>query len=231
MSHLGVYLTNDKNVTVELPVAPEEVKLALERNDSVVEILKIGEVNTLGEAKLKEIEISSSFPVNPKSGVHVITAGTVKKSDYYLQFIEDWWKSKKAGKLTISTTKINVKMTVDSFEYGFEKGNADEYVYTLKLKEWRDYGAVVIPVKKLAEPTPPPPPPRPAPPAQIGIGSTVIVNGQLFVDSYGNGGGVVEKDAKRKINFTALGRPKPYHCTTLDGSWRGWISADSVRLA
>lgn len=226
--HIGIYLTNDKNVTIELPVSPEEVMLTLERNNETVEILKLGEVNRIGELKLQSITIDSFFAVKARNA-QVTTASVVKDASFYLDFLKAWFNSKKAGKITVSTTKIDVRVTVEKLDWGFKKGNADEYVFTLELKEWRDYSAKKAPVVK--KPTPPAPPKKPAPAQKIGIGSVVIVNGQLFRDSYGTGGGLIERNAKRKINFMAAGRAKPYHVTDMSGGWRGWVSAGSVRLA
>ena len=227
--HFGLYLTDHQNKTVEIPVAPEEVMLALERNNETVEIIKLGEVNRIKENKLKNISIDSSLPVNMRNAQYTTASSIQNTASFYLDFIKNWFDSKKAGRFTISTTAIDVRVTVESFSYGFKSGNIDEYVYTLQLKEWRDYTAKSVPV--VPKPTPPPPPPKPAPPKKIGIGSTVIVNGQLHVDSYGAGPGQIERNATRKINFMAAGRVCPYHVTTMDGGWRGWVTAGSVKLA
>ncbi len=226
MAHFGVYLTNQNNKTIEIPVSVEEIMLSLERLSDTVEIVNIGEVNRIKGKKLQEITISSSFPVD-KGNTHYTTASIIQGgASFYLDFIQKWFESKKFGRLTVSTTGINIRMTVDKFDYGFKNGNMDEYVYTLVLKEWRE---MTLRVKNL--PIPLPPKPIPAPTGKIGIGSTVIVNGQLFRDSYGAGGGLTERNATRKVNFLALGRAKPYHVTDLSGGWRGWVSAESVRLA
>ncbi|NEX52792.1 hypothetical protein GTP07_07110 [Lactococcus lactis] len=226
MAHFGVYLTNQNNKSIEIPVSPNEIMLSLARLSDTVEIINIGEVNRAKGKGLLEITISSSFPID-RDNTHYTTASTILGgASFYLDFIKNWFESKKFGMLTVSTTGINIRMTVDKFEYGFKNGNMDEYVYTLVLKEWR---ALALRVKNL--PIPPPPKPKPAPAGKIGIGSAVIVNGQLFRDSYGTGGGLTELNATRKVNFLALGRAKPYHVTDMSGGWRGWVSAESVRLA
>lgn len=226
MAHFGVYLTNQNNKTIEIPVSPEEIMLSLARISDTVEIVNIGEVNRIKGKKLQEITINSSFPVDRKNTDYT-TASTISGgASFYLDFVKNWFESKKFGRFTVSTTGINVRMTVEQFDYGFKKGNMDEYVYTLVLKEWRE---MTLRVKNL--PVPPPAKPVPAPTRKIGIGSTVIVNGQLFRDSYGTGGGLTERNATRKVNFLALGRSKPYHVTDMSGGWRGWVSAESVRLA
>ncbi len=228
MAHLGVYLTNDKGQELELPVAPADVMMTLGSNNTVVDLQKLGEVNLLGGDKLNDVKISSSFPVNPKTANYTTATSLKNSADDYINFIKNWRASKKAGRLTVSTTGINIRVSVEQFDYGFQGGNQDEYIFDLELKEWRD---VTVKTVVITKPKPPAPPPRPAPPAKIGIGSTVIVNGYLYVDSYGNGRGLYEQNATRKINFMAAGRSKPYHVTLLNGGWRGWVDASAVRLA
>lgn len=235
MQHFGVYITDSGNFTRELPVAPEEIKFLRERNNEIVDVLKLGEVNLIGESKLDVIDISSTFPVEPWSAVNFTTAQNVVSGGNYIDQITEWESSKKAGLLVVSGDSIrkSIRCTVDSFEWGFANGNIDEYVYTLRLRRWRDFRAKKVAVIKQK--------PffvpkfmralRPAPPAQIGVGSVVVVNGQLHGDSYGASPGVVEREAKRIVNFTAAGRACPYHVTTMEGGWRGWVTADSVRLA
>lgn len=222
--HIGVYLTDHKNKTIELPVSPEEVMLALERNNSTIDVIKVGEVNQIGENKLKNITIDSFIAVKARNA-QVTTASVVKDASFYLDFLKAWFDSKKAGRITVSTTKIDVRVTVEKLDWGFKSGNADEYVFTLALKEWRD-----ISLKATKKNISSPAKPKAKPAAKIGVGSTVVVNGQLFTDSYGNGGGMVERNATRKINFLASGRKCPYHVTDMNGGWRGWVTAGSVKL-
>lgn len=226
MAHLGVYITDHNNQTIELPVAPEEVQLTWANSNETVDIINLGEINRIGGKSLERVTINSTLPVSMNNAQYTTAVSKKDTGSFYLSFMHAWQTSKKAGRFVVSTTGIDKKMTVESVDYGFKKGNADEYVFVLNLVEYRE---IALKVKNI--PIPPPPKPKPAPPAKIGIGSTVIVNGQLFRDSYGNGGGLVERNATRKINFIALGRAKPYHCTDLSGGWRGWVSAESVRLA
>lgn len=222
--HIGVYLTDHKNKTIELPVSPEEVMLALERNNSTIDVIKVGEVNQIGENKLKNITIDSFIAVKARNA-QVTTASVVKDASFYLDFLKAWFDSKKTGRIIVSTTKIDVRVTVEKLDWGFKSGNADEYVFTLELKEWRD-----ISLKATKKNISSPPKLKAKPAAKIGVGSTVVVNGQLFTDSYGSGGGMVERNATRKINFLASGRKCPYHVTDMNGGWRGWVTAGSVKL-
>lgn len=73
---------------------------------------------------------------------------------------------------------------------------------------------------------------KPAPStSKIVVGSTVIVNGRLYVDSDGSKGGKVLNNYKAKVNIVKAGKPFPYHVTTMNNSPLGWVSADAVKLA
>jgi hypothetical protein len=48
---------------------------------------------------------------------------------------------KKPIRLVISTTKVSLKSTIASFEYGMKNGYDGEYTYTLSLKEFRPFEA------------------------------------------------------------------------------------------
>jgi len=227
MGHFGVYLTDHNNKTLELPVAPEEFGATAEQDSAQQTVAKLGEINQIGERKLYEIEFSFILPKNPQ-GLAYTTAQKPQKSYWaYVDFIQKWRESKKPGRVVVSDTKFNLPVTVSKFEWKLTNGNADEYQATLTLKEWRSYEAQKLKVtanKTTAKKAKP----RPAH-KKIGIGTVVIVNGQLHRDSYGAGPGATERNATRKVNFMAAGRACPYHVTTLDGGWRGWVKASAVK--
>lgn len=227
-NHLGFYLTNDSNQTIELPVNPAEITVKRESDDKTESVIKLGEVNLLGEDKLQDISIDSSFPVDPKAEHYVSALELLDSAQTYIDWIESARELKKPIRLVISTTKVSLKCTIASFEYGMKNGYDGEYIYTLALKEFRSFEAKKIgvkqqPVKTVEE--------RPSPPNKVGMGSTVIVNGQLHRDSQGNGPGITEQNATRKISLVAPGALYPYHVTTIDGGARGWVKESDVRSA
>ena len=72
-----------------------------------------------------------------------------------------------------------------------------------------------------------PVPPTPTPTKlKYKIGDKVIINGQLYGDSYGGKPGNVVKNKHTTITRTNLGAPYPYN-TTGD---LGWMSEDSIKL-
>ena len=225
-THLGFYLTNDSNETIELPVNPAEIMVKRESDDKSETVIKLGEVNLLGEDKLQEVSIESTIPLEPKTEHYVSAASLLDSAQDYIDWIESARKLKKPIRLVISTTKISLKSTISSFEYGMKNGYDGEYSYTLSLKEFKPFEAKKIGVKQQPEKTVEA---RPSPPKKVGVGSTVIVNGLLHRDSQVNGPGLTEQNATRKISLVAPGALYPYHVTTLDGGSRGWVKESDVR--
>ncbi|MDN7062818.1 hypothetical protein FIV11_13985 [Lactiplantibacillus plantarum] len=225
--HIGVYLTDNKNKTIELPVNPQELKVNYETNDATEEVVKLGEVNRIGEMKLRTLSIESILPVTMKNVRYVTASKPLSSAQKYIDWIVAAQKTKKPVRLVVSGTKISMKMTLASFNYGLENANADEYTYTLALTEYKTYKAEKMKVtkKKVAKKGKS----RPKPPKKIGRGSKVIVNGRLHLDSYGSAPGVTEHNALRKVNFIAPGRAYPYHVTLLNGGWRGWVKKSAVK--
>lgn len=91
-----------------------------------------------------------------------------------------------------------------------------------QVLSWEYHGK--IPVIDYVKPTPKPEPSVPTP--KYKIGDKVIINGQLYGDSYGGKPGKVVKNKHTTITRTNQGAPYPYN-TTGD---LGWMSEDSIKL-
>ncbi|WP_125764420.1 hypothetical protein [Companilactobacillus hulinensis] len=226
--HLGIYITDDSNATFELPINPAEVELTAETDDKSETVIDLGEVNLIGDSKLRSISVQSTLPLSPADEHYVSAQNLLGSAQDYIDWIIKIQESKKPMRLVISSTKISFKATISSFQYGFKNGYDGEYAYTLVLKEYRPYVAKKLGAKQEPVKTEPI---RPSPPNKVGMGSTVIVNGQLHRDSAGNGAGVTEQNATRKISLVNPGSAYPYHVTTLDGGARGWVRESDVRSA
>ena len=76
-----------------------------------------------------------------------------------------------------------------------------------------------------------PPPKKAVAPAEITQGCTVILNGRVHRDSYGSNPGKTFSNYKGKVNLINTKGTHPYHVTTPEGSWLGWVTKESVVLA
>ena len=130
----------------------------------------------------------------------------------------------------VANTKISMPMTIENFEYGFENGYDEEYVYTLDLKQYREFAAAKVSKSKRKKKKSKKGKKRISPPKKFGVGSSVVVNGRLFMDSNGNGPGAYEKNAKRQVINIATGHKYPI-CVGVNGAARGWVKKSDVKKA
>lgn len=227
MDGFGVFLTDYKNNnTIQLPVNPAELKLKYEGDDKSQTIVNLGEINQLGNLKLVEMSIESTLPVDSRT---YLAVDDLKEPDFYIDFIKKIQKAKGHLQLVVAKTKISLPMTISSFEYGFEEGYDEEYKYTLELKQYRNFAAKKIGLtKKGKKKKSKKGKSRISPPKKFGVGSNVVVNGRLYMDSNGNGPGAYEKNAQRKVINIATGHKYPI-CVGINGSARGWVKKSDVK--
>lgn len=224
------------DTVIQFPVNPEDIKIKSSSGNETQEVVKLGEVSTLRDSKLASLEFSSFFPVQNDGSPYILTKNRFRDPDFYLDFLIKIRDAHKPCRFLISDTKINMVVSIEDFEYGFESGDVDVY-YSLGLKQYREVRVREVNISDYQStrpkytPPPPPPPPRPAPASkQVTIGCTVILNGQLHRDSYGAGPGQTRSNFQGKINFINLKGSHPYHVTTMDGGWQGWVLASCVQV-
>ena len=228
---IGVFIEYGGRI-VHFPVNPENVIKAKESANETTDVVRLGEINRLAGTSLAELELESWFPGRP--GRFSRTNNKFWTPKQYIDFIEKIRKEEKPCRFVITDTQINFLASIEHFEYEYRAGEEEDVYYLLELKEYRPYEARQVKVVQQAStPTRPAVTKKPTKSKStnkpVTIGSTVIVNGRLHRDSYGTGPGRTEKNARRKVNFIKKGRSHPYHVTLLNGGWRGWVTAGSVR--
>lgn len=217
------------NEIIQFPVSPPEIKIKIEGNNEKEEVVKLGEVNIAKDVKLATTEFESFYP-KEDSYSFITTKGKFQPPEFYDNFINKIRKAKKPVRFIVTETNINMMMLIDDYEYGYESGDIDT-MFTISLSENRDMTVKTVEIKK-EEPKKETTTTRP-PPAEkkVTVGCTVIVNGRLYRDSYGKGGGKTLKDYKGKLNFVKTdNRSHPYHVTSMDGGHMGWVTKSSVKV-
>ena len=229
MDGFGIFLTDYKtSKTIQLPVNPAELKLKYEGDNNSQSIVNLGEINRLGNLKLVGTTIESTLPCDVTT---YVADDNLQEPQFYINFIKKIQKAKGHMQFVVANTKISMPMTIENFEYGFENGYDEEYVYTLELKQYREFAAVkVSKSKKKKKKKSKKGKKRISPPKKFGVGSSVVVNGRLFMDSNGNGPGAYEKNAKRKVINIATGHKYPI-CVGVNGVARGWVKKSDVKKA
>ncbi len=117
----------------QLPVPPSSFEITRSNKNQTANIQDFGEINVLGKENLATITISSFFP----NDEYHFCQYTGFPSPYdCVRKIEEWRKSGKPVKLTITSTDIDLSVSIESFKYGEKEGTGDVY-YTLELKEYK----------------------------------------------------------------------------------------------
>ena len=227
MDGFGIFLTDYKtSKTIQLPVNPAELKLKYEGDNNSQSVVNLGEINRLGNLKLVGTTIESTLPCDTTT---YLADDNLQDPQFYIDFIKKIQKAKGHMQFVVANTKISMPMTVESFEYGFADGYDEEYVYTLDLKQYREFSAVKVSKSKKKKKSKKGKK-RISPPKKFGVGSNVVVNGRLYMDSNGNGPGAYEKNAKRKVINIATGHKYPI-CVGVNGAARGWVNKSDVKKA
>lgn len=220
-----------------LPVPPSELKIVQNGLNTTVNLINEGEVNLLKSPKLKEISFEFMIPqVNyPFSRYN----GSFKEIKYYLDYMSGLNDRKKPFQFIVSRTmpngkllfSTNIKVSMEDLKISEAAENGFDLIFGVRLKEYKDYMLTTLTVnggraetnEGRAESTV-----RDS--KAVTIGCDVIVNGRLHGNSYGEAPGQMRTNYRGKINYINPESSHPYHITTPDGLWQGWVTADSVRV-
>ncbi|MBD5103718.1 MAG: hydrolase [Ruminococcaceae bacterium] len=224
-----------------LPITPQKLQIKINSANSTVTLINEGEVNLLKNTKLTDIEFECEIP-QVKYPFAVYPNG-FKGASYYLDYFENLKTDKKPFQFIVSRSmptgkslfSTNIKVSMESYTITEQAKNGFDLTVKIKLKQYREYGTKTATIKtesgktsanvqnKRADSTV-----QSSKPATIGC--DVIVNGRLHGNSYGEAPGQMRTDYRGKINFINPGSSHPYHITTPDGLWQGWVTADSVKV-
>ena len=234
MADVRLYIEYRNSHQVMLPVNPEKLEITSPGTNSTTNIVNLGDINLLKPRGLCTLSFESFIPSREDAGSYVIKDANLQPSDFYVKFFQAIQEQQEPINFVVSGLNISIKMAVESFKYWWEGQDPDMH-YGLSLKEYRDYAIKEVSsrlrsskrkTRSLALFTF-----RRANTAKkVAVGSKVIVNGRLYASSYGDSPGMTEKNATRIVNLINSGAPYPYHVATLDGGWRGWVSASSVEV-
>ena len=212
---------------IQLPINPEGIEIVSKVKTDKTTILKLGEIATSGFRNLQEFKISSFLPSSDKYPF-ILTKGKFKKPKFYIDFFNQIIEDKKPMKLIITDVDINIEVLITNFTYSQEAQDDDTH-FNLTLTEFKSYGVKTYNLQALNNTQPVAETQRTASSDEITVGKKVIVNGQLFRDSYGGGPGKTLTNYTGVVSIIKKGRTKPYHITNLNGGWLGWVSSSSVK--
>ena len=223
-----------------LPVPPEKLSIKINSANDTVTLMNDGEINILKSAGLTDIEFECLIPQQSYS--FAVYKSGFKDAKYYLDYFESLKTSKKPFQFIVTRSmpnnkklfNTNMKVSLEDYEIEEDVKSGFDLTVKINLKQYRDYGTKTVTIvtgqSSIGESTSAlEKNSRSSDSSKIGIGSTVIVNGRLHRDSYGNGPGQMRTNYRGKINFINLKGSHPYHVTDPNGGWLGWVTKDSVK--
>lgn len=214
--------------TVYLPVNPEKLEVQVSGDNATINVINLGDTSILKSPGLKTIEFESFIPTQ-NSGSYVENDVQIFEAEFYKKFFEAIQAQKEPINFAVTELNVAMPMSVEDFRYWWEGGDPDMH-FKLSLKQYRQSTIKVTTIGSSSVTPATSNTARQNTAKTPVVGSKVLVNGRLYRDSYGRGPGATEKNATRVIGIVEKGRPYPYHVETLDGGWRGWVSADSVEV-
>lgn len=134
VSHRQIILSCDGERFV-IPVTPKTYKVETEQTNRVVDILDTGEAQLFGNRKLKRLSFSCFFP--QPNHAYPFVVGDDRAPSECVELLEKWKEGKKAVRVIITDSPVNLMMAIKSFDYREQDGSRDIY-YELKFIEWRD---------------------------------------------------------------------------------------------
>jgi LysM repeat protein len=158
---MEIWLSNGVSDKIQIPVNPETVESSYSRNFEDITLASGDEKTVIGGKNLKEYPISSFFP---KTRPHFVNPNTFKDPFEYIKKIEKWMDQEKVLQFTVTTTNINKKVTIRSFDWKEVGGAVGDIEYSLELKEYEPISYSTIKVTSPANP--PKPVKRPPTPKQ-----------------------------------------------------------------
>lgn len=130
-----VFYIKTKDRTIKLPVPPPSIKVNFGSMNKTVNLLNFGELNLIGENKLREWSISSFFPRRN----HSYCKCKPLHPSWYCKFIDNIIYNKEVIRIIVPGTRLNNACTIESFEWSIQDGSRDVY-YTITFKEHKVVG-------------------------------------------------------------------------------------------
>ncbi len=172
------------------------------------------------------------FPTQNGRPYAAATGSKFRLPRVYIDLFEQICADREPVRFIASQLRLNMMVSIESFSYSYIAQNED-VAYEIYLKEYRRPRATVLHFQKesdgetmenTVEEQPENPDKHPY------VGCSVRVNGRLYQDSYGNNPGRMLSNYQGKISLIVQGRSHPYHITTPEGDWLGWVTQKSVQV-
>jgi nucleoid-associated protein YgaU len=131
---------------IQLPVPPSDLTIKMKNQNKTITLINEGEVNVLKLPGLTEISFDILLP--QVQYPFAVYPNGFQPATYYLDKFEQLKTNKKVFQFIVSRVlpngtplfDTNFKVTLEDLQFKESSKNGFDLTYTLKLKQWRDYG-------------------------------------------------------------------------------------------
>lgn len=212
--------------SILFPVSPSLFEYTYKNNNKTILLADDSEINILKKAGLKEMYLELLLPNVSYPFANYIDS--FLPADYFLEQLV----TLKDEVITFTLTKdtgyqgFSTSVTIEDYTVKEDASQGNDAILSLNLKEYKNYSTAIVSTTSTDTSTTQTS--RPVTTTAIYIGCNIILNGQVYRDSYGNGGGNTYTNLYGKVNFINEAGSHPYHITDLNGSWLGWVKSSCV---
>ena len=136
-----------------LPIAPSQLKITINNNNSTYILIDEGQINILKKAKLTDIEFECEIP--QVKYPFAIYNGRFQRAAYFLDYFEKLKTSQEPFQFIVSRTmpsgkvlfSTNMKVSMESYTITEKAQNGFDLTVKIKLKQYRDYATKTCEVK------------------------------------------------------------------------------------
>lgn len=216
-----------------LPVAPEKITIKVNSNNKTVSLINDGQCSIIKKPQLTVVEFECLFPAEKYPFASYPDGFRPPK--FYTDKLKELRESEKPFRFILARTKPdgkplsaeNLAVTLEDYKLTENADSLCDITASIKLREYRSFAARVIHDSTSdggakREPSTV----REIP---VTVGCDVIVNGRLYKNSYGAEPGKTLTNYHGKINYINMKGSHPYHVTTPNGDWLGWVLASAVK--
>ena len=213
---------------IKIPVNPEEISITHPSNNKTFEVLDKGEIVVPMPPGLTEVSFDSFVSNNDEP----FTDGSISPKAF-VKALKKARDGKVKGRLIISRSGLfdtNMRCIIEEFTTTDKGGEPDDIYYSIRLKEYRSYGAqsvTVVPqpdaelVDTAAATTTSN---RAVETPTLRVGAQVIVNGPLCYDQFGNPPWVAASGQSATVARIVSGALYPIYV----GS--GWVQESELQI-
>ena len=174
---MEIWLGTSTKDMLQLPVLPQSIGADDTRNFEDIILASGDEKTVISGRNLRSYSLESFFP---KVRPIYMQGSTLKTPMEYVKKIRQWMDNKEVLQFIVTTTNINEKVTIRSFNWQENGGTVGDIEYTIELKEYR---GITYSTSKVTNPitgVPTTPSRPPSPPASSSKTYTVVRGDSLW---------------------------------------------------